>query len=1166
MLRDKTVVSKLIRRTGLFLFGLIILTTVLIGLQGSSHKADALSNANTLNFQARLLTSSGAIVPDGTYNIDFRLYSSASGAPVNVNTSTMASCSGSCEWEETYAYAGFSGDPGTYSGSVGPQLTVKDGYVSVYLGTYAAFPSTINWSIPQYLTMDIDENGTTSSGSITWDGEMVGTGNSRIQLTSVPSAFTANQLETNSGSNAGILEFNSVSNNPTIYLPNVAGTNTLCLETDYTDCRFISNQSTQQTGTANFNISGTGTAGTLTASTALNANTTLNLGTCTTTCSYASGSPTSDDINFLDGTNNNVVTLAAGATATSYNLTLPTGPPQSNQCIMTASTSVTQLVYGACNGGPTLQYIGEWDAQSSNISTNTISLSILNGSSAPGDLVVLAVEVPSDTSPSIPFASGNVDNWQPVTAASVIGTGGAAAKMYLFYGTVYSAATASVQVKFGGGVIGSGPSHIMAMEFSSGNGAGTIWTAYNGTPQINGTSSTSVNYPSITSHIAGELYWSYAYMPGTSTLSAPGACGSFTCVPDTAGGTTTRQTQAAYTVDTTSTDVYQAVGTQGTTNQSAALGAMFAASAGSYINDGTTSQNANFNVVSANSNNQAGILEGTIGQSADILDVDSQSSTGVALIAFSVGAQGNTTVNTITNTVNGFQVNATSGGVASVSALNVDTTNLSVDNGSLTMASDTPTIVQSPSAAPTFSQVGSSTSTSYSYEVTAVGTYGGESLASPVGIDSNGDNTLSTSNYNKINFTSVAGVTYKVYRTASSGNPSSTGLIATVTATSTSSTVSDQGQPASGTIPALASTGGLSTSDSYMYEVVAIDSQGGQSSVSNNTGAGCTAATTKNMLISWPAVNGAKSYRIYRGFNTTGSCSASYIGYYMTTNTNFYNDTTTSWPNSGSPNTTATGYINNLTANGTANIVLGDGGVEGSGVQLYLGGSISSFSSSTPPYASVSTMGTPLVEAIQGHYLYVTTQSTSGVQIFDITNPASPVQVGTITAAPFNNTGIKNLFVSGNYLYAAINVSGNIVLGVANITNPASPSGITQTTLASSLTLAGVVLSGSNMYIAEQTSGTEVFQVVSITNPAVPTVLDTTPLSTGDTPSAVATYGNYLYVAEFGFYVLVYNVSTPASPTLVGTIQTSLSISNMTVNNGYMYTDGSRYICDLEFI
>ena len=37
----------------------------------------ATAQTNTLNFQGRLLTNTGTLVPDGTYNIEFKLYDSA---------------------------------------------------------------------------------------------------------------------------------------------------------------------------------------------------------------------------------------------------------------------------------------------------------------------------------------------------------------------------------------------------------------------------------------------------------------------------------------------------------------------------------------------------------------------------------------------------------------------------------------------------------------------------------------------------------------------------------------------------------------------------------------------------------------------------------------------------------------------------------------------------------------------------------------------------------------------------------------------------------------------------------------------------------------------------------------------------------------------------------
>ncbi len=122
----------------------------------------AQSVPSTLNFQARLLTSSGAIVPDGTYNVEFKLYDQESG--------------GTELWTETRTFDTDSSDL---------HLNVRSGYLSVYLGDKTPFPSSIDWNDQHYLTMNIGGTSVTP----TWDGEMT----PRIRLTSVPYAFQAEQ-------------------------------------------------------------------------------------------------------------------------------------------------------------------------------------------------------------------------------------------------------------------------------------------------------------------------------------------------------------------------------------------------------------------------------------------------------------------------------------------------------------------------------------------------------------------------------------------------------------------------------------------------------------------------------------------------------------------------------------------------------------------------------------------------------------------------------------------------------------------------------------------------------------------------------------------------------------------------------------------------------------
>lgn len=117
-------------------------------------------------------------------------------------------------------------------------------------------------------------------------------------------------------------------------------------------------------------------------------------------------------------------------------------------------------------------------------------------------------------------------------------------------------------------------------------------------------------------------------------------------------------------------------------------------------------------------------------------------------------------------------------------------------------------------ATPTVTPGGTSGSTSYSYVVADSGNVG--LSPSAAGSTALGNATLSASNYNRISFTSVAGHVYLIYRSASSGTPSTTGLIGAVVATGTTSTFDDTGLGASGNVPTANTTGCLLT-DGPLY-------------------------------------------------------------------------------------------------------------------------------------------------------------------------------------------------------------------------------------------------------------------------------------------------------------------------------------------------------------
>jgi hypothetical protein len=146
-LLHKRKVTRTLKMTGFGVFLVLITLLAVFYTRAGMHTRVYAAPANTLNFQARLQTSAGNVVPDGAYSIEFRLYETASG--------------GTAVWTETQA-----------------NVQARNGYLSVYLGSVSPFPSNIDWSEQHWLTMNVNS-----------DGEM----NPRIRLTAVPYAFRAAQ-------------------------------------------------------------------------------------------------------------------------------------------------------------------------------------------------------------------------------------------------------------------------------------------------------------------------------------------------------------------------------------------------------------------------------------------------------------------------------------------------------------------------------------------------------------------------------------------------------------------------------------------------------------------------------------------------------------------------------------------------------------------------------------------------------------------------------------------------------------------------------------------------------------------------------------------------------------------------------------------------------------
>ena len=162
-----------LRSAGLLALCVALITTLLF-----TSVTHAIPSTNKIiNFQGRLLTASGAVVPDGNYNIQFKLYQDGSGT-------TAGNTDGTLKWTESYINNG---------GTSG--VEVKDGFFSVSLGSLNPFGTSVDWSQDTlWLSMNVAGASTscTSFGTAPCadDGEML----PMRRITATPSAINSEQL------------------------------------------------------------------------------------------------------------------------------------------------------------------------------------------------------------------------------------------------------------------------------------------------------------------------------------------------------------------------------------------------------------------------------------------------------------------------------------------------------------------------------------------------------------------------------------------------------------------------------------------------------------------------------------------------------------------------------------------------------------------------------------------------------------------------------------------------------------------------------------------------------------------------------------------------------------------------------------------------------------
>jgi len=211
---------------------------------------------------------------------------------------------------------------------------------------------------------------------------------------------------------------------------------------------------------------------------------------------------------------------------------------------------------------------------------------------------------------------------------------------------------------------------------------------------------------------------------------------------------------------------------------------------------------------------------------------------------------------------------------------------------------------------------------------------------------------------------------------------------------------------------------------------------------------------------------------------------------------------------------------------------------------------IVSFEDPANPYAAGSVTLDDMVEDIVWTVLGGQTYclvSGSSLNIVNVTNPISPSVTATLSLAGYG----EGLAASGSYAYLAVGSTG---MEVVDFSDPANPTSVATIAGAGSGYAEGINVSTPYAYLA---NGANV-SIFDISTPASPTLTGSYTRSDDEWIQDAMPRGNYVYSCAYSAGIDVIDVSNPASPTLV----TSLANGK---NADIMFDGDYGYIASREF-
>jgi hypothetical protein len=187
--------------------------------------------------------------------------------------------------------------------------------------------------------------------------------------------------------------------------------------------------------------------------------------------------------------------------------------------------------------------------------------------------------------------------------------------------------------------------------------------------------------------------------------------------------------------------------------------------------------------------------------------------------------------------------------------------------------------------------------------------------------------------------------------------------------------------------------------------------------------------------------------------------------------------------------------------------------------------------------------------AVQGNYAYLT-DWVRGLDVVDVSNPASPAFRGTWSPTPTGWAYGIDVVVDGSYAYATMKFKGLFILDVTNPLNPRQVGSATASTTEPDAAL-HLFKAGNLVYVASEKFGVLIYNV---STPSNPVRVSTLPISFAE---SVWVEGSLAYVTGGNLGLYIYDVSAPAHPILKGMLPRIGYSYDVQVYGGYAYvTEG----------